>query len=133
MTRSPRVRRAGQIALGLALTLLVAGCASDAPQDSLKPAGKYARDIDELFKPVFLIAVLVFVVVELLVLYVVIRFRRRPDDDDMDFPDQVHGNTRLEIGWTILPALVLGAVGIFTIPVLFDLNEEPDNALQVTV
>lgn len=133
MTKSPRLRRAGQVALGLALTLLLAGCASDAPQDSLDPAGPYAQKIDDLFKPVFLIAVVVFVVVEALVVFAIIKFRRRPDDDDLDFPDQIHGSTKMEIGWTILPALVLGAVGVFTVPVLFDLNDEPADAMEVTV
>jgi cytochrome c oxidase subunit 2 len=135
MTKSPRLRRAGQVALGLALTLIVAGCASNAPQDSLKPEGKYAREIDNLFKPVFLIAVLVFVLVEGIVLVAVIRFRRRKDDEDdpADFPDQVHGNTRLEIGWTILPAVVLGIVAVVTIPVIFDLAQHPKDSMDVTV
>lgn len=133
MTKSPRLRRAGQVALGLALTLLLAGCASDAPQDSLKPAGPYAEKIDNLFKPVFLIAVVVFVVVELLVLFVVIKFRRRDDDDDTEFPNQIHGSTKMEIGWTILPAVVLGIVGVVTVPVLFELNEKPDNPMEVSV
>lgn len=131
MTRSPRLRRAGHVALGLALTLLVAGCASNAPQDSLKPAGKYSRQIDHLFKPVFLIAVAVFVLVEGLVLVAVIKFRRRDDDDE--FPEQLHGNFKLEIGWTILPALILAGVAIFSIPVLFDLNSHPKNSMNVTV
>ena len=133
MTKSPRLRRAGQVALGLALTLLVAGCASDAPQDSLKPAGPYAQKIDDLFKPVFIVAVIVFVVVELIVLIAVIKFRRRPDDDDTEFPNQIHGSTKMEIGWTILPAVVLGIVGVFTVPVLFDLNEKPADAMEVSV
>jgi cytochrome c oxidase subunit 2 len=133
MSRSPRLRRAGHVALGLALTLVVAGCASDAPQDSLKPAGPYARKIDHLFKPVFLIAVVVFVVVELLILIAVVKFRRRPDDDGTEEPHQLHGNTRLEIGWTILPAVILLGVGIATLPVLFDLNDKPEHALNVTV
>jgi cytochrome c oxidase subunit 2 len=133
MTRPTRLRRAGQVALGLALTLIVAGCASDAPQDSLKPAGPYARKIDHLFKPVFLIAVVVFVVVELLILVAVIKFRRRPDDDGTEEPHQFHGNTRLEIGWTILPAVILLGVGVFTLPVLFDLFDKPAHALNVTV
>jgi cytochrome c oxidase subunit 2 len=133
MTRSSRCRRAGHVALGLALTVLLAGCASDAPQDSLEPAGKYSQSIDNLFKPVFLIAVVVFFVVQGLVLFSVLKFRRKPDDDDTEFPEQIHGSTKLEIGWTILPALVLGLVGIFTMPVLFDLNSEPDEAMEVTV
>jgi cytochrome c oxidase subunit 2 len=133
MTRSPRLRRAGHVALGFALTLIVAGCASDAPQDTLKPAGKYSRQIDHLFKPVFLIAVAVFIFVEGLVLVAVVKFRRKADDDDTEFPEQLHGNFKLEIGWTILPALILLAVAAVSIPVLFDLNSHPKNAMNVTV
>jgi cytochrome c oxidase subunit 2 len=132
MTRSPRLRRAGHVALGLALTLIVAGCASNAPQDTLKPAGKYSRQIDHLFKPVFMIAVLVFVFVEGLVLVAVIKFRRK-DDDDGEFPSQLHGNFKLEIGWTILPAVILAAVAAVSIPVLFDLNSHPKHAMNVHV
>jgi cytochrome c oxidase subunit 2 len=135
MTNHPRLRRAGSVALGLALTLILAGCASNAPQDSLKPQGKYAREIDDLFKPVFLIAVVVFVLVEGIVLVAVLRYRRKSDDldDPADFPEQIHGNTRLEIGWTILPALILGAVAVFTVPVIFDLSAHPDKSMDVTV
>ena len=132
MTRSPRLRRAGHVALGLALTLIVAGCASNAPQDTLKPAGKYSRQIDHLFKPIFMIAVAVFVLVEGIVLVAVIKFRRR-DDDDGEFPEQLHGNFKLEIGWTILPAIILAAVAAVSIPVLFDLNSHPKNAMNVHV
>ncbi|MDQ3147526.1 MAG: cytochrome c oxidase subunit II [Actinomycetota bacterium] len=117
------------------LVAVTAACAGDAPQDTLEPAGPAARSIDNLFGPVFLVAVLVFIVVEGVIVYAVVKFRRRGDgseDDDL-LPAQVHGNTRLEIGWTILPALVLAAVSIFTVPVIFDLNEEPEDALQVDV
>ncbi|MCU1378794.1 MAG: cytochrome c oxidase subunit [Acidimicrobiales bacterium] len=135
MTKSPRLRRAGQVVLGLALTLIVAGCASNAPQDTLKPEGKYARQIDNLFKPVFLIAVVVFILVEGLVLFSVLKYRRRSDDLDepADFPEQIHGSTKLEIGWTILPAVVLGLVAIVTIPVIFTLNSHPKGSMDITV
>ena len=135
MTRSPRriARRAGQVALGLALMLVLTSCASDAPQDSLKPAGSYARDIDHLFKPVFYIAVGVFVLVEGIILVAIIRYRRRDDDSDDEFPSQIHGNTRMEIGWTILPALLLLGIAVPTIPLIFKLNEKPANAMNVTV
>lgn len=135
MTRTSRrmARRAGQLVLATALSLVVAGCASNAPQDTLKPAGSYARQIDNLFKPVFYIAVVVFVVVELLIVVAIIKFRRRDDDSDDEFPRQIHGNTRLEIGWTILPALVLVGVAFATVPLIFDLNEKPKNAMNVTV
>jgi cytochrome c oxidase subunit II len=133
MNRSTRLRRVGRLALGVGLVLLLASCASDAPQDALDPAGPAARQIDDLFRPVFWVAVAVFVIVEALIVLAVIRFRRRGDDDDAEFPEQIHGNTRLEVGWTILPALVLGVVAVFTVPVIFDQNEKPNDALEVTV
>jgi cytochrome c oxidase subunit II len=129
------VKRPSLARLALAaLTLLVLGaCASDAPQDSLDPAGPMARTIDGLFTPVFWVAVVVFVLVEALLVIAVVRGRRRPDDPDDELPAQIHGNTRLELGWTFLPALVLAGVAVFTVPVIFELNERPDDALEVHV
>ena len=117
----------------LALVLLAAGCASDAPQDTLDPAGPYAETIDNLFMPVVWVAVAVFILVQGVIVFAVIRWRRRPTDEDDDMPVQLHGNTKLEIGWTILPALVLGLVAVFTVPVIFELDAEPANALEVNV
>ncbi|MEX2659324.1 MAG: cytochrome c oxidase subunit II [Acidimicrobiales bacterium] len=122
--------RSRWLALG-ALALAVTGCAPNAPQDSLDPAGPSARSINDLFGPVFLVAVAVFILIQGLIVYMVIRFRRR--EDDASFPAQLHGNTRLEVGWTILPALVLAVIAVFTVPVIFELNEEPDEALVVSV
>ncbi len=128
-----RTRRLGGLVAGLAL--LATACASDAPQDSLDPAGPDARTIDNLFGPVMVAALVVFVVVQGLVIYAVLKYRRRADDVEGpdEVPAQVHGNTRLEIGWTILPALILAVVAIFTVPVIFDLTEEPEDALTVDV
>ncbi len=129
--RRPSTRRLfGLVAL---LSIVGAACASDAPQDTLQPAGPNARTIDNLFGPVFLAAVFVFFVVEGVIVYAVFRYRRREGDDEDVLPAQVHGNTRLEVGWTILPALILAVVAVFTVPVIFELNERPDDALEVNV
>ena len=117
----------------LALVLVTAGCASDAPQDTLDPAGPYAETIDNLFMPVVWVAAAVFILVQGVIVFAVIRWRRRPTDDDDDMPVQLHGNTKLEIGWTILPALVLGLIAVFTVPVIFELDAEPADALEVNV
>jgi cytochrome c oxidase subunit 2 len=105
-------------------------CVNNGPQDALKPAGPDARKLDTLFKPVFWIAVVVFVLVEGLVLYCVIRFKARSDDDA---PVQVHGNFRAELGWTIAPAILLLVVGVFTIKTIFDVNRVPKGADVVQV
>ena len=119
--------------LGLvALGLMLASCAPDASQDSLKPAGPYAQEIHDLFVPVFWVAVLVFVIVEGGIVLLLVKFRHRKGRDRM--PPQIHGNTRLEIGWTILPAVVLAFVTVPTVATLWDLaRTPPDDALHVTV
>ena len=86
--------------LGLvAFGLMLASCASNPQQDSLQPAGPYAQEIKNLFVPVFWVAVLVFVIVEGGIVLISIKYRHRKGRDRM--PPQMHGNTRLEIGWTI--------------------------------
>ena len=126
--------RSRWLLLGVALLALLAGCAKDAPQDTLDPSGTYAKDIDKLQKPVFIIAIVVAAFVFLLIFLAIGRFRSREDDPSYDdLPEQMHGNTKLEIGWTILPAVVLAGLSVFSLPLIFELNEEPDEALRVDV
>ncbi len=133
-TRTPRganMFRRSRIALLVALPLLLSACADKAPLDTLEPKGPRARSIDQLVNPVFLIAGVVFFAVELGVLFLVWRFRRRKGDDAL--PEQAHGNFKLEIGWTILPALLMAGVGVASTLTLLDLFEEPAGAQKVTV
>jgi len=117
---------------GIALALVAAACAPNASQDSLRPAGPYAEKIDNLFRPVFWIATLVFFVVEGLLLYLVVRYRHRHGRQGI--PPQVHGNQRLEIAWTILPALILVGVAVPTVSTIYDLAAEPTGrVLNVSV
>ena len=122
-----RLRRAGLAALPL---VTLAACAKNAPQDTLEPKGPVARQIDNLINPVFAVAGVVFVLVMGLALYVVIKFRHR---DDAPEPVQIHGNTKLELTWTLIPAFTLLVIAVPTIATIFDLAEEPDDALHVTV
>ncbi len=122
------------VPLVVGTVVLATGCASNAPQDSLQPEAPQARTIDNLIMPIFGIAGIVFVAVLAGAVWVSWKFRAKDDDDFNDFPEQVHGNFRLEIGWTILPAVVLGVVGLFTVLTIFDLAEKPgDEALTVEV
>jgi cytochrome c oxidase subunit II len=116
----------------LGLLLLLGACSSEATQDSLQPQGPYARELKDLFVPVFWVATAVFVVVEGGIVWITIRFRHRKNRDRI--PAQTHGNTRLEIGWTIAPALVLAGVMIPTVATIWDLARTPPaSALNVTV
>lgn len=89
----------------------LAACSPEHPQSTFAGDGPIARDQAELFNIIFWIAVAVFVVVEGLIIYAVWRYRRR--DDSM--PKQVHGNTKLEIAWTIIPSIIIAAIAVPTI------------------
>ena len=72
-----------------------------------------------------------FVTVGGVLLYSLIRFRRKPGDAD---PPQIHGHKRLEIAWTIAPALVLAVVAVPTIITIFDNANSPEpGAMTVDV
>ena len=112
--------------------LVFTACSEKLPQDSLAPEGPVARKLDNLINPVFIVAGIVFVLVEGLVVVFALRYRRRSDDDQ---PVQVHGNSRLELTWTIIPAAILFVVALFTLNTIAEINRTPkgDDVLQVTV
>jgi cytochrome c oxidase subunit II len=122
-----RLRRFVPLA-SVALLLILTGCAKDAPQDTLEPEGPIARTIDNLVNPVFIIAGVVFVLVEVGAILIARHFRERPDDDPDTLPPQVHGNTMLEIGWITVPFLILAVIAVLTVVTVFDIDAEADDA-----
>lgn len=126
---TPRRWRA---ALLVPLALAIGACAETAPLDTLQPQGSEARTIHNLAVPVFAIAGVVFVLVQVGVLLLIWRFRQR-DDDDGSLPEQIHGNTKLELGWTFIPAIILAGVAAATVLTVLDLDNRPADAQQVTV
>jgi cytochrome c oxidase subunit 2 len=86
-----------------------------------------------LWELVFIMATVVFVIVQAGLLYVMIRYRAR--QGDVGEPVQVHGNTRLEILWTIIPVVILAGIGYPTVKGIFDVRAIPrgDDVLQVQV
>ena len=61
--------------------------------------------IRELYTIVFLIGVAIFFLVEGLIIWSVVRYRRRPGDDTL--PPQTHGNATAEVIWTVIPTLIV--------------------------
>ncbi len=99
------------------------------------PAGDQARKIWDLFvTPVWWLTVAVFVLVTVWTLLNIVLFRRKPGDNRI--PPQVHGNTRLEIAWTLIPAVILAVIMVPAMRLIFELNRDPgpdSNALRVQV
>ena len=116
------------VAVGL-FALLAAACGDVKPQDSLDPAGPFAREPDELWDLTFGIAAAIFVVVEGVLLFALVRYRHRPGRKAAQF----HGNTKLEIALTAVPTLILAGIAVPTVQNIFDLATVPGNALPVNV
>ncbi len=72
------------------------------PPEAVTAQGVLIRD---LYTIVFLIAAAIFFLVEGLIIWTVIRYRRRPGDDTL--PAQTHGNAIAEVVWTVVPTLIV--------------------------
>ena len=99
---------------------------------ALDPAGPNSAAIADVFNIVLVIATVVFVVVEGLIVFSAVRFRRKAKDTSE--PVQVHGNTKAEIAWTILPALIVVTLFVLALQTLQTLDTKPAAAAeQMTV
>src|SRR6187401_3876894 len=100
--RAPRssMRFLGRAAGALVLLGLLAGCMLP-PQ----PATEAGKDVFNLYLLVLILAAIVFVGVEGFILYAIVRYRRKPGDDTL--PEQLHGNTTVEIIWTLIPTVIV--------------------------
>jgi cytochrome c oxidase subunit II len=132
MTRTARPRHLTAIALAAALPLLLAACSdSQYPNSTFTSLTDINRDSTSLWNLMIWLGIGVFVFVELLLIYVMIRYRRRPNDAE---PEHVHGNTKLELTWTILPAFVLAIIAVPTVQQIWKYQSgAPANALQIDV
>ncbi len=101
----------------VAVALLAAACTPDNPQSTFGVGGPVAKQQADLFIFIFWIAVAVFILVEGAIIYFALRFRAKRG---AAIPAQTHGNTKLEIAWTILPALILIAIAIPTVKGIYD-------------
>ena len=136
--RRPGARRTGvRAALTAGLTLLAAvsttSCATQYPNSVFTRFTEFNRDIGYLFEILIWLGTAVFVFVEAVLLYALIRFRRRRGVVAGE-PKQVHGNATLEIIWTIIPAVVLVFIAVPTVRAIFRTQAKPRaGALEVTV
>src|SRR5437764_7047942 len=96
-----------------------------------KPASDEAGRIDPLFWFVIVICIVVFAVVVAVMLYSILHFRAAPDDDSDGAP--VHGHTGLEIVWTLIPTVLVTAIGIYSAIVLGRNDALGANVLRVNV
>ena len=124
-------RSAGALPALCVLALALVGCSRDQyPQTALLPLSDFARIGDSVQDQTFYWALGVFILVEGALLYSIFRFRGRPDDPE---PSQIHGNTTIEIIWTLIPALILAAIAVPTVKGIFETNQTPPGAMKIEV
>ncbi len=139
MQRLPKIVRILAVVSFTAVAVLFAALIvnsfqnSGKPLTSLAPEGPSADSIQKLLIPVTAIAGIVFVLVIGAIVFITWKFRERKGSDPDEFPSQIHGKTTLEIGWTILPALILAGIAVGTVMTIINLNREEPNSIQVQV
>ena len=107
------------------LGLLATACADDKPLNTFEPRGPQAREIDNLMMWIWPIMGVVFVLVVGGGIVLAIKNRVKPEDyDPEDLPSQTHGNTPLELAWTIAPAVLLAVICFPMIQSIWSLEEK---------
>jgi cytochrome c oxidase subunit II len=97
------------------------------------PAGSTQADkIDTFWDVLIICSVPIFVLVATVVIVSVIKFRMRPGEEELDGPP-IHGNTRLEVIWTSLPAALLIGLCAYAYVVLHDVEKAPANGNELQV
>jgi cytochrome c oxidase subunit II len=91
-----------------------------------------AGNVRTLYTILLIATVPIFVLVETVVLFSVWKFRMRPGQEEMDGPP-IHGNTRLEVLWTALPACLLIGMCTYAYTVLRSNEANKANAMTVNV
>jgi cytochrome c oxidase subunit 2 len=131
MTRTSRSRWLVTTLLAGATAVALAACGPQHPNSVFTNYTEFNRDVTDLHRTLFILGAIVFVLVEVLLLYVIVRFRRRPGQAE---PKHVHGNTTLEVLWTAIPAVILLFIAVPTVRTIFRTQAKArPGALQVEV
>ena len=127
-----RPRRLLAAALPALITIALTACSqTQYPNSVFTHTTENNRDVGGLFQILFWLGGFVFVFVEGILLYTIVKYRRRSESDR---PKHVHGNTTLEILWTAIPALILAFIAVPTVRTIFKSQAQATaDALQVEV
>jgi cytochrome c oxidase subunit 2 len=127
-------RNAGAAALTVALAVLamsLTACGQNHPDSIFHQRTDFNREVDFLFKLIIYIGTAVFIFVEAILVLTLIKYRSRPGQPA---PEHVHGNTTLEIAWTVIPLVILAIIAVPTVRTIFRTQAKARaDALQVEV
>lgn len=116
-------RFAPVLLLFLLLALMLTGCDAKVPQNTFDAQGEVAEKQRNLFYVAMWPAIVVMIGVLGGIVIMCLRFREK--DPNSRPPKQMHGNTRLEVAWTIAPAVILLGLGIPMVSMISELGSDP--------
>jgi cytochrome c oxidase subunit II len=96
------------------------------------PSSTPADSILGLSHLVLAITACIFAVVFSLMVYVVLKFRRRDSDDGRE-PPQVYGSNQVELAWTVIPVLIVLVLFLATARVILSIQDAPKPAAAIDV
>ena len=132
MKGNSRLRQLVSFGVVATIMLALAACSGDYPNTTFAPKSDLTRSIDFLWDRLLLLGTIVFVLVELALIYVVIRYRARGNETKK--PPQTHGNAFLEITWTAIPAFILLFIAIPTVRTILETQSKvAAGALEIEV
>jgi cytochrome c oxidase subunit II len=132
---STLTRRTRSLAAITGVTLAQLLLASPALADTATPeppASPPAVAMNDVFLVILGVTITIFILVGGWLLYSAIRFRERPDNAHIE-PPQMHGSTKLEIGWTIVPILIVLGLAGYTAAKLPDTVDAPSNSMVIHI
>jgi cytochrome c oxidase subunit II len=110
--------------LPVTVLVLLSGC-------TLEPASQQAHGVKTLYEITFAFAAVIFVVVGGLIVVFAVRYRRKAGDDEL--PPQIHGNTSVEVVWTVIPTLIVLVLFVLSAIELGRLDTAPASPKPLTV
>ena len=132
----PRVKRIAWPVLAFAIFLSSRGFAQgpESRTSIFAPASTPATEIYHLSFFVLEITGAIFFTVAGLLIYVILRFRSKGEDDESE-PPQIYGSNQVELAWTVIPVLIVVVLFLTTARVIFAIQDAPKPvaALEVTV
>jgi cytochrome c oxidase subunit II len=95
-------------------------------------ASTQAHNTDLLYHVLVIASIPIFVLVVAVILYSVWQFRMKPGEELKDGPP-IHGNTRLEVLWTALPAVLMLGLVAYSFVILNDNEKKPSGVPEIQI
>ena len=117
--------------------LLLSGCNrpwqyndGEYPYTTLDPSTDFGEAIMGVYSTITWVTIVIFIIVTAIMAVTLVRFR----DDGGAPPEQIHGNTQMEIGWTLAPVVIVVLLMVPTVRTIFEIADAaPDGSLEVRV